>query len=104
MTAPSGPKKMMKKKMVKKGVKKIVKKMPPGPKQGGGGRAMPGPPGGGAQQATTLYPFQGQDATELTFQANEVVTVIRNDPGQEWWECELRGQRGLVPANYVQML
>eukprot|EP00339_Tiarina_fusa_P000124 CAMPEP_0117025784 /NCGR_PEP_ID=MMETSP0472-20121206/19016_1 /TAXON_ID=693140 ORGANISM="Tiarina fusus, Strain LIS" /NCGR_SAMPLE_ID=MMETSP0472 /ASSEMBLY_ACC=CAM_ASM_000603 /LENGTH=373 /DNA_ID=CAMNT_0004732603 /DNA_START=17 /DNA_END=1138 /DNA_ORIENTATION=+ len=52
-------------------------------------------------RAKALYPFQGQDASELTFQFNEEIIVLRQ--GGEWWEGELNGRRGLFPSNYVKL-
>ncbi len=89
------------KKVAKKGPKKAVKKgVPPGP-----GGAVPPPPQQQQQrQARALYPFQGQDQTELTFQQGDIINMIRCDPGQDWWEGELRGVRGLLPSNYCQLI
>lgn len=53
-------------------------------------------------RAQALYPFQGQDHTELTFQYNDIIVVYRQ--GGEWWEGELNGRRGLFPSNYVKMI
>ena len=53
-------------------------------------------------KAKALYPFQGQDASELTFQFNEEIVVLRQ--GGEWWEGELNGRRGLFPSNYVKLV
>jgi hypothetical protein len=87
------------KKVAKKGPKKgVVKKaVPPGP-------GAPPAGGSGLAQARALYPFQGQDQTELSFQAGEIINLIRCEPGQDWWEGELRGVRGLLPSNYCQKL
>jgi len=63
---------------------------------------LPPTPQAAGVRAKALYPFQGQDATELTFQFNDVITVTRQ--GGEWWEGEINGRRGLFPANYVQIL
>jgi len=52
--------------------------------------------------AVALYPFQGQDASELTFQYNDEIIVHRQ--GGEWWEGELNGKRGLFPSNYVKLV
>lgn len=114
MTAPAGPKKFAKKMPPgpgapggggvagggpgpKKGPKKGSKKLPPGP-----GMVPARPAGTGMLTATALYPFQGQDQTELTFAAGDVISLIRHDAG-DWWEGELNGVRGLLPSNYVQL-
>jgi len=64
--------------------------------------SAPPPSGPPAVKAKALYPFQGQDASELSFQFNEEINVLRQ--GGEWWEGELRGRRGLFPSNYVQLI
>jgi len=66
-------------------------------------RAAPPVPAHASAQpvATALYPFQGQDASELTFQAGEKIVVLRQMG--DWWEGELRGRRGLFPSNYVKL-
>lgn len=51
--------------------------------------------------AVALFPFQGQDHTELTFQVNDVIVVYRQ--AGDWWEGELNGRRGLFPSNYVRL-
>jgi len=53
-------------------------------------------------KAKALYSFHGQDTSELTFQFNDEITVLRQ--GGEWWEGELHGRRGLFPFNYVQII
>jgi len=50
-----------------------------------------------------LFTHQGQSATELSFQAGDIIEVLKKDPGG-WWEGELNGKRGWVPHNYVQEL
>jgi len=51
--------------------------------------------------ARALYPYTGQTAEELSFQENDMITILKKDPGG-WWEGELKGKRGWIPANYVQ--
>jgi myosin-1 len=81
---------------------------------GGGGApqmAMPGmargapPPMPAAApakpMARALYDYQGQTADELSFREGDMITVLKKDPGG-WWEGELQGRRGWLPANYVQ--
>jgi hypothetical protein len=57
----------------------------------------------GYPQARTLYAFQGQDQSELTFAEGEIISVYAQNG--EWWEGEIPGKgRGLFPANYVQLI
>eukprot|EP01092_Planopodium_desertum_P003371 TRINITY_DN16032_c0_g2_i1.p1 TRINITY_DN16032_c0_g2~~TRINITY_DN16032_c0_g2_i1.p1 ORF type:complete len:118 (+),score=4.86 TRINITY_DN16032_c0_g2_i1:159-512(+) len=64
--------------------------------------AKPRPPSAsGGVKAKALYPFQGQPG-ELTFNYGDVITIIKQSG--EWWEGELNGRKGLLPANYVQLL
>lgn len=93
---PSGPKKvggMPPKKMAGGPPPKKAGALPP--------RKMPakGPP---RKQAKALYPFQGQDDSELSFNPGDVLTILKDEG--DWWEAELGGQRGLIPANYVAMI
>eukprot|EP01089_Gocevia_fonbrunei_P012530 TRINITY_DN298_c0_g2_i4.p1 TRINITY_DN298_c0_g2~~TRINITY_DN298_c0_g2_i4.p1 ORF type:complete len:158 (-),score=50.37 TRINITY_DN298_c0_g2_i4:63-536(-) len=55
-----------------------------------------------AKQATALYPFEAQSELELSFQYGEVLNILSTDG--DWWQAELRGKRGLVPGNYVQLV
>jgi len=81
----------------------------PAPQGGGYGasaarpaRPMPPPPArGGAPKCRALYDFDAEDATELSFRAGDVITIIKKS--QDWWEGELNGRRGLFPGNYVEM-
>ena len=60
------------------------------------------PPASAIPRARALYPFQGQDHTELTFQPGEMINIYRQ--AGDWWEGELNGRRGLFPAAYVQLV
>jgi myosin-1 len=77
-------------------------------KQVGAGQPQPPPPK--VQQppaqpakpmAKALYPYTGATPEELSFQENDMIAILKKDPGG-WWEGELRGKRGWIPANYVQ--
>ncbi|ODO11678.1 hypothetical protein I350_00462 [Cryptococcus amylolentus CBS 6273] len=60
--------------------------------------------GSGVQQgqAQALYDYAGADSGDLTVQANQVVNIIAKT-SSDWWTCEDgNGQRGLVPATYLQ--
>jgi len=68
---------------------------PPGP-----GRSNPPPPSN-QPKAKAMYPYQGQTQDELSFNQGDVIIIHKKDPGG-WWEGELNGKRGWIPANYVQ--
>lgn len=55
-------------------------------------------------KARALYTWEAQEANEVTVYENEIVTDIQQlDPG--WWQgTNMRGENGLFPANYVQMI
>lgn len=42
---------------------------------------------------------------ELSFRQGDVVTVVQKDFNKQvdWWLCELRGKKGMVPANYFEV-
>ncbi|KAH8270434.1 hypothetical protein KR018_010060 [Drosophila ironensis] len=53
-----------------------------------------------------IYDFSGDPGTsELSIGAGEVLSVTRSDVGAGWWEGKnARGQIGLFPAEYVEVL
>ena len=53
--------------------------------------------------AKTLYQFVAVSADELSFQRNEIVTLISHID-DEWMEGELDGRRGIFPTNYVDII
>lgn len=53
--------------------------------------------------ARTLYPFTGQNPGELSFNANDIVTLIQH-VDEDWIEGEVDGQIGLFPANFVEVV
>ncbi|XP_060061249.1 sorting nexin-9 isoform X3 [Erinaceus europaeus] len=58
------------------------------------------------QQARVLYDFKAEPGNnELTVQEGEVITVTNPDVGGGWLEGRnSRGERGLVPTDYVEIL
>lgn len=46
------------------------------------------------------YPYQSQEQGDLTFNAGEVITVIKKDG--EWWTGKVGSTVGIFPSNYVQ--
>ncbi|WAR03204.1 DNMBP-like protein [Mya arenaria] len=53
--------------------------------------------------ARTLYPFNGEMQGELSFEANDIVTLIQH-VDESWIEGEIDGKIGLCPANYVEII
>ncbi|XP_055624006.1 sorting nexin lst-4 [Toxorhynchites rutilus septentrionalis] len=53
-----------------------------------------------------LYDFTGEpNSSELTINVGEILTVTNTEVGEGWWEgSNARGQRGLFPAAYVEVL
>lgn len=53
-----------------------------------------------------LYDFTGEASTsEISITTGEVLTVTRTDVGEGWWEGKnSKGQTGLFPAAYVEVL
>ncbi|EMP27973.1 Myosin-Ie [Chelonia mydas] len=72
----------------------------------GGGRAKPKPkpkPQPHLPQCRALYAYDAQDTDELSFNADEYIEIIREDPSG-WWRGRIRGKEGLFPWNYVEKL
>lgn len=66
-----------------------------------GGRPKPQPkPKPQVPQCRALYAYDAQDTDELSFNANDVIDIIKEDPSG-WWTGRLRGKQGLFPNNYV---
>ncbi|XP_068136474.1 SH3 domain-containing YSC84-like protein 1 [Hyperolius riggenbachi] len=59
---------------------------------------------GDSVTATAIYPFEGLQPGDLTFQAGDKITVVtKTDSQHDWWEGRLRGELGIFPANYVMI-
>ncbi|XP_061452003.1 unconventional myosin-Ie isoform X1 [Rhineura floridana] len=66
-----------------------------------GGRPKPHPkPKPQVPQCRALYAYDAQDTDELSFNANDVIDIVKEDPAG-WWTGRLRGKQGLFPNNYV---
>lgn len=53
---------------------------------------------------TAIYPFQGQQPGDLTFNAGDKIKVTTKTDSQfDWWEGSLHGRTGIFPANYVTL-
>ncbi|KAK0141966.1 Unconventional myosin-Ie [Merluccius polli] len=67
----------------------------------GGGRPKPAPkPKPQVPQCKALYAYDAQDTDELSFNAEDVIDIIKED-ASGWWMGRLRGKQGLFPNNYV---
>uniref|UniRef100_A0A493TFD9 Myosin IE n=2 Tax=Anas platyrhynchos platyrhynchos TaxID=8840 RepID=A0A493TFD9_ANAPP len=59
-----------------------------------GGRPKPQPkPKPQVPQCRALYAYDAQDTDELSFNANDVIDIIKEDPSG-WWTGRLRGKQG----------
>ncbi|KAG8519236.1 Unconventional myosin-If [Galemys pyrenaicus] len=66
------------------------------------GRPKPQPRAHGPR-CRALYQYVGQDVDELSFNVNEVIEILLEDPSG-WWKGRLHGQEGLFPGNYVEKI
>ncbi|XP_066905736.1 intersectin-1 isoform X4 [Halyomorpha halys] len=48
----------------------------------------------------SLYPYQSDEAGDLTFDQGEVILVIGKDG--DWWTGQIGDRSGIFPSNYVQ--
>lgn len=67
----------------------------------GRGRGRGAPPQPRRPQAKALYPYEAATDDELTFNEGDIIFIVQKDQAG-WWEGELNGKKGWVPANYVQ--
>ncbi|KAG7211816.1 hypothetical protein KM043_011047 [Ampulex compressa] len=52
-----------------------------------------------------LYPYEAANEDELTLVEGQIITLISRDaPDKGWWKGELKGQIGLFPDNFVEMI
>jgi len=56
------------------------------------------------QFVTALYDFAGQGDGDLMFKQGDKIKVLKKtDSTDDWWQGELKGVKGMFPANYVQV-
>jgi len=73
-----------------------------------GTRALPIPGNAGTKPAASVikakavYQFNAESPAEISFKVGDVIIIHKQDG--EWWEGELKGRRGYLPANYVQLI
>ncbi|XP_014205681.1 SH3 domain-containing kinase-binding protein 1 isoform X2 [Copidosoma floridanum] len=52
-----------------------------------------------------LYPYEAANEDELTIAEGDVITLMSRDaPDKGWWKGELKGQVGLFPDNFVEVI
>ncbi|KAJ8391594.1 hypothetical protein AAFF_G00087350 [Aldrovandia affinis] len=70
----------------------------------GGGKPKPAPkPKPQVPQCKALYAYDAQDTDELSFNADDVIDIVKED-ASGWWMGRLRGKQGLFPNNYVSKI
>ncbi|KAF4110087.1 unconventional myosin-If [Onychostoma macrolepis] len=50
-----------------------------------------------------LYQYFGQDVDEISFDVNDIIDLINEDPSG-WWRGRIHGKEGLFPGNYVEKI
>lgn len=50
-----------------------------------------------------LYDFQPSEPSELPFRRGDIISVL-DSVYKDWWRGQLRGQTGIFPVNYVEIL
>ncbi|XP_014233994.1 SH3 domain-containing kinase-binding protein 1 [Trichogramma pretiosum] len=52
-----------------------------------------------------LFAYEAVNEDELTLKEGDIITLLSRDaPDKGWWKGELRGQIGLFPDNFVQVM
>ncbi|XP_070822826.1 myosin IEb [Chaetodon trifascialis] len=70
----------------------------------GAGRPKPAPkPKPRSPQCRALYAYDAQDTDELSFNADDLIEILTEDPSG-WWFGRLRGREGMFPGNYVEKI
>ena len=63
---------------------------------------LPLPPKKPTEQADALYDYTTQDSQQLSFKKGDKITILEKTG--EWWFGELKGKKGYVPSNYIQLV
>jgi len=48
------------------------------------------------------FDYEAQEANELSFKENDVITLVEKIPDSDWWKGELNGVQGLFPSNFTE--
>ncbi|XP_077576442.1 myosin IEb isoform X2 [Stigmatopora nigra] len=70
----------------------------------GAGRPKPAPKAKArSPRCRALYAYDAQDTDELSFNTDDVIEILTQDPSG-WWFGRLRGREGMFPGNYVEKI
>ncbi|CAO3609160.1 unnamed protein product [Cunninghamella echinulata] len=54
--------------------------------------------------ARALYTFNGEQEGDLSFNENDIITIVqKSDSQDDWWTGKIGSRQGVFPANYVQL-
>jgi len=53
--------------------------------------------------AVAMFPYQGEQSSDLSFETDDQIVVLKEDPSG-WWYGECKGQTGLFPKNFVTVV
>ncbi|XP_011876612.1 PREDICTED: SH3 domain-containing kinase-binding protein 1 isoform X2 [Vollenhovia emeryi] len=57
------------------------------------------------EMCRVLFPYEAANEDELTLVEGDVIALLSKDaPDKGWWRGELKGQVGLFPDNFVEMI
>jgi len=59
----------------------------------------------GVARAIALYNFQAVESGDLSFSKGDVITVTKkSNSSDDWWTGKLKGEEGIFPANFVEVV
>ncbi|KAL6259867.1 hypothetical protein P5V15_009777 [Pogonomyrmex californicus] len=57
------------------------------------------------EMCRVLFPYEAANEDELTLVEGDIITLLSKDaPDKGWWKGELKGQIGLFPDNFVEVI
>ncbi|CAO3598575.1 unnamed protein product [Absidia cylindrospora] len=64
----------------------------------------PPPPRPSEPTARAVYAFIGEQDGDLSFNENDIITIVqKSDSQDDWWTGKIGSRQGVFPANYVQL-
>ncbi|XP_036377073.1 unconventional myosin-If [Megalops cyprinoides] len=80
--------------------KKSISQNRPPPAPSSRPKPQPRPQG---PRCRALYQYVGQDVDEISFEINDIIDLLSEDPSG-WWRGRFQGREGLFPGNYVEKI